>query len=79
MKRASDQQDPEKARKSYNAYLRFSAIGLQMAGVIMAGVFAGRWLDGLVNWHIPVFTLALALLSIPTSATDRGVKTCSQY
>lgn len=57
--------DPlKRAERGYNAYLRFSAIGLQMAGVILAGVFCGKWLDGLVQWKLPVFTLVLSLLSI---------------
>ena len=54
----------KKVRTGYNNYLRYSALGLQMGGIILAGVFGGRWLDKLLHWEFPVFTLALSLLSI---------------
>jgi hypothetical protein len=54
----------KKARKGYNSYLRYSGLGLQMAGVILAAMLGGRWLDAQLAWKIPVFTLLGALLGI---------------
>ena len=54
----------KKARKGYNSYLRYSGLGLQMAGVILAGVLGGRWLDGRIGWEFPALTLLGALLGI---------------
>lgn len=55
---------PKKARNAYNNYLRFSGIGLQMGGIILAGVFGGRWIDAQLGWKFPVFTLLLSLGAI---------------
>ena len=52
------------ARKGVNAYLRYSALGLQMAGIILLAIWAGRWLDGRVDAGFPAFTLVFALLGI---------------
>ncbi|MBL8009078.1 MAG: AtpZ/AtpI family protein [Flavobacteriales bacterium] len=52
------------ARKGVHAYLRYSALGLQMAGIILLSIWAGRWLDGRVDTGFPAFTLVFALLGI---------------
>jgi len=54
----------KKVRKGYDNYLRYSGMGLQMAGVILAGVLGGRWLDGRIGWEFPALTLLGALLGI---------------
>ncbi len=54
----------EGARKGYNAYLRYSGLGLQMAGIILLSIWAGRWLDARLALNFPAFTLVLALLGI---------------
>lgn len=54
----------DEARKGVNAYLRYSALGLQMAGIILVAIWAGRWLDGRIATGFPAFTLAFALLGI---------------
>ena len=54
----------KKVRKGYDNYLRFSGLGVQMAGVILAGVLGGRWLDERIGWKFPVLTLLGALLGI---------------
>lgn len=56
--------DLKKARKGYNSYLRYSGLGLQMAGVILASMLGGRWVDAQLAWKIPVFTLLGSLLGI---------------
>ncbi|MCB0792536.1 MAG: AtpZ/AtpI family protein [Flavobacteriales bacterium] len=64
MTQRSDKEDLDKARKGYNDYLRYSALGLQMAGMILAGVLGGRWVDHHIGWKFPVFTLVLAFSGI---------------
>lgn len=54
----------DKAKKGYSNYLRYSGLGLQMAGVILLSVLGGRWLDGLLAWKFPLFTLLGALLGV---------------
>ena len=54
------------ARKGVHAYLRYSALGLQMAGIILLSIWAGRWLDGRVDTGFPAFT-ALAMVTVPAS------------
>lgn len=60
----SPKEELKKVRKGYDNYLRFSGLGLQMAGVILAGVLGGRWLDGRIGWEFPALTLLGALLGI---------------
>ncbi len=60
----SPKEELKKVRKGYDNYLRFSGLGLQMAGVILAGVLGGRWLDGRIGWEFPALTLTGALLGI---------------
>lgn len=51
-------------RKGYNEYLRYTGLGLTMAGVILAATFAGRWLDGVIGWKYPLLTVVLSLLGV---------------
>ncbi len=64
MAAGKEQRPSDTARKGVNAYLRYSALGLQMAGIILAAIWCGRWLDGRIATGYPAFTLALALLGI---------------
>ncbi|MGV3636092.1 MAG: AtpZ/AtpI family protein [Flavobacteriales bacterium] len=45
-------------------YMRYSGIGLTMAGCVAVFTLLGRWLDGLVSWKVPVLTLVGALLGV---------------
>ena len=60
-----------KGKKGNKDLLRFyavySALGIQMAVIILAGAFGGRELDKWLQWRFPVFTVALTLLSIVLS------------
>lgn len=56
--------DLRKAKRGYDNYLRYSGLGLQMAGVILACVLGGRWLDAKLGWQFPLFTLVGSLLGI---------------
>lgn len=53
-----------KNRNRVAAYMRFSAVGIQMMAIILAGVFGGYKLDKALNMGFPVFTLTLSLASI---------------
>lgn len=64
MARPEPDDAPRRFKPRYENYLRYSALGLQMGGIILIGVLGGKWLDGLVHWKVPVFTLVFSVLSI---------------
>lgn len=51
----------EKIRKPVNSYLKYSGIAFQMAGVLLAGIFGGRWLDEYFGNETPYITIFLLL------------------
>ncbi|MFN0048175.1 MAG: AtpZ/AtpI family protein [Cytophagales bacterium] len=51
----------EKKSQPYNNFIRFSALGLQMAGTVAIFGWAGHWLDGHFNSEKPFFTLGFLL------------------
>ncbi|MBK9514894.1 MAG: AtpZ/AtpI family protein [Flavobacteriales bacterium] len=58
---------PEKGRKGRldpSTYMRLSGMGLTMMAVVLAFTFTGHWLDGLLGWRFPLFTILLALVGI---------------
>jgi hypothetical protein len=55
---------PSKPTQQVAAYLRFVGLGLTMMGIILAFTFAGMWLDGLLQWAFPLFTVLLSLFGI---------------
>lgn len=50
--------------KPPNAFLRFTSMTIQMAVIILIGVFGGLQLDEHFEMQNPVFTLGLSLLSV---------------
>jgi hypothetical protein len=54
----------EDSKKKVNTYLKFTSIGLQMAILVTAAAFGGRWLDEKQENETPIWTLVLILLSI---------------
>jgi hypothetical protein len=54
-------------KKQLNDYARFSAVGLQMAGLIILFTWGGNKIDGWLDLKIPVFTLVLSLTSVAGS------------
>lgn len=54
----------EDSKKKVNTYLKFTSIGLQMAILVTAAAFGGRWLDEKQGNETPIWTLVLILLSI---------------
>ncbi len=55
---------PKKEEKPYSAYVKFSALGLQMAVIIGGGCYLGYKLDEYYYNTNPVFTIILSLASI---------------
>ena len=60
---SSPKQD-DHGRAAMAAYLRFMGLGITMVGIILVFTFLGWWVDGLLAWRIPIFTLIGALFGI---------------
>jgi ATP synthase protein I len=57
--------DPLKdKKKALKDYARYSGMGFQMLGTILAGVLIGRKLDQWLKTAYPVFTLVFVLASV---------------
>lgn len=50
--------------KGTQDYLRFTGLGLSMAGIILGSCLGGWWIDKQLHWKFPVFTLVFSLLGI---------------
>ncbi len=59
-----DDKKIKKTNERAQNYVRYSAVGFQMMGIILVGVFGGYYLDRYLGWKFPLFTLLLSLLSI---------------
>jgi membrane protein DedA with SNARE-associated domain len=51
-------------KQKVNTYLKFTSIALQMAILITAAAFGGRWLDEKQENEMPIWTLVLILIAI---------------
>lgn len=47
--------------RKFNAYLKYSGLGFQLIAVILAGAFAGRFLDRKLENETPYFTAGLIM------------------
>jgi len=54
----------EKKPKKLPDYAKYSAMGLQMLVIMLAGAFGGNYLDKYFSSPYPVFTLVLTLLGV---------------
>jgi hypothetical protein len=54
-------------KKPLNDYIRYSAMGFQMAAIIFVSTWAGKLLDARLEMKIPVFTLVFAIASVVLS------------
>jgi ATP synthase protein I len=61
-KRPPEQSNSKK--KPLNDYARWTGIAFQMIGIVVAGVWAGIWLDNKLELRFPIFKLVLSLLSV---------------
>lgn len=55
---------PKKSPNSFNAYAKYSSLGVQMALIIGGGCYGGYKLDEYYKNTTPVFTIILSLASI---------------
>ncbi|HEV7231879.1 MAG TPA: AtpZ/AtpI family protein [Bacteroidia bacterium] len=56
-------EQPKKKQQSTD-FIKYSAMGLQMAAIMGGCAFLGHWLDGLTGWKFPAFTLFLSLFGV---------------
>lgn len=54
----------DKPKKALNAWVRFSAIGMQMGAIIAGGAFLGNYLDKRQQNETPVWTLVCSLSGV---------------
>jgi F0F1-type ATP synthase assembly protein I len=57
---------PSKKKLSFN-YARYSGLALQMAVIIVTGVFGGYYLDIYLELKYPVFSVVFSLFSVIAS------------
>lgn len=58
------EEDKDKIRKGTQDYMKYSGMAIQMGVIILAGTYAGIWLDEKLQTETPWFTVGLALFSI---------------
>ena len=51
-----------RAKKKVNSYLKYSGMGFQLAGLVLAGYFGGKYIDKWLGLEKPFMTLILILL-----------------
>jgi hypothetical protein len=51
-------------KKYLQGYAKYSSMAIQMAVIILIGVFGGHYLDVLIQWKFPVFTVILSICSV---------------
>jgi hypothetical protein len=49
-------------QNKWNAYLKYSGLAFQLAAVVLAGIFLGRWLDRKFMLEKPLFTMLLVII-----------------
>ena len=57
----------ETAKKSTNAFMRYSGMAFQMIAVLLIAAYAGQWLDKHFQNEQPWFTLVLLLIGVTAS------------
>jgi hypothetical protein len=46
----------------YSAYLKYSGLAFQLAFVVFIGIYAGKYLDGVLGFKKPIATMLLILI-----------------
>ena len=64
MKKSQSKKKRSEERKPLENYVKYSAIGFQMAAIIGGGVYLGYWLDGKSERAFPLYTVVIGLFSI---------------
>lgn len=55
---------PERNKQKLNDIARYSGMAFEMAAIIAAGTFGGRYLDKKFSTEIPYFTIFLSLFAV---------------
>lgn len=53
----------QKIKQKGNAYLKYSGIAFQMAGIILLSIFIGSKIDGWAETSQPYFTILIVLIA----------------
>lgn len=61
---SNHQKRPQKTKRAFDNYIKYSSIALQMMVIITAGVLGGFKLDQYINTGFPLFTLLFAMIAI---------------
>ena len=59
-----DKDELEEVTRPAKNYARYGGLAFQMAAVIALSVWGGQWLDGLLGWKFPLFTILLLLTGL---------------
>jgi hypothetical protein len=54
--------DDQHDKKNMYAYLKYSGLAFQMAGVVVISLLAGKWLDKKLAFEKPIMTILLVLI-----------------
>ena len=60
----NDPADRKRAVRGARGYAQYSGMAIQMILILLAGVYAGKWLDAHFATDTPWFTIAGSLLAI---------------
>ncbi len=59
-----DKDELEEVTGPAKSYARYGSLAFQMAAVIALAVWGGQWLDGLLGWRFPAFTILFLLAGL---------------
>ena len=51
-------------KKSFQSWMKYSAIGSEMVAAVFIGAFGGRWIDNWMGNETPFATVGLLLLGL---------------
>ena len=55
---------PTKKKRQLNTYVKYSSLATQIAVIIIAGAFFGKFIDSNTTLNIPIFTIFFSLFAI---------------
>ncbi|MBC7425661.1 MAG: AtpZ/AtpI family protein [Bacteroidia bacterium] len=55
---------PDKKKTPLSGYAKYSTLALQMGFTVVLCTFGGRWIDSLLGFNFPVFTIVGILLGV---------------
>jgi F0F1-type ATP synthase assembly protein I len=64
IKQTQSSNQKKKRINKLNDFAKYSSLSFQMIFIVMAGVFAGIYLDKWIAWKFPLFTMLLSIAGI---------------